>query len=126
MGGEQDNDIAVLKIDATGLQHVTLGNSSQLVVGESVYAIGNPLGELTYTLTDGIVSALDRLITTGSGNDSTTMNMLQTNCAINPATPAVPCSTATGRSSASPPPNTAPPAPAPMWRAWLAYPHPTM
>ena len=57
MGGEQDNDIAVLKIDATGLQPVTLGDSSQLVVGESVYAIGNPLGELTYTLTDGIVSA---------------------------------------------------------------------
>lgn len=89
VGGEQDNDIAVLKIDATGLQHVTLGDSSQLVVGESVYAIGNPLGELTYTLTDGIVSALDRLITTSSqdanGNTvSTTLNVLQTNCAINP------------------------------------------
>lgn len=89
VGGEQDNDIAVLKIDATGLQAVTLGDSSQLVVGESVYAIGNPLGELTYTLTDGIVSALDRLITTSStdanGNTvSTTLNVLQTNCAINP------------------------------------------
>ena len=89
VGGEQDNDIAVLKIDATGLQPVTLGDSSQLVVGESVYAIGNPLGELTYTLTDGIVSALDRLITTSSqdanGNTvSTTLNVLQTNCAINP------------------------------------------
>ena len=47
-------------------------------------AIVNPLGELTYSLTDGLISALDRLITTGSGNDSTTMNMLQTNCAINP------------------------------------------
>ena len=89
VGGEQDNDIAVLKIDATGLQAVTRGDSSQLVVGESVYAIGNPLGELTYTLTDGIVSALDRLITTSStdanGNTvSTTLNVLQTNCAINP------------------------------------------
>ena len=89
VGGEQDNDIAVLKIDATGLQPVTLGDSSQLVVGESVYAIGNPLGELTYTLTDGIVSALDRLITTSSqdanGNTvSTTLNVMQTNCAINP------------------------------------------
>jgi len=89
VGGEQDNDIAVLKIDATGLQHVTLGDSSQLVVGESVYAIGNPLGELTYTLTDGIVSALDRLITTSSQDAngktvSTTLNVLQTNCAINP------------------------------------------
>ena len=89
VGGEQDNDIAVLKIDATGLQPVTLGDSSQLVVGESVYAIGNPLGELTFTLTDGLVSALDRLITTSStdanGNAaSTTLNVLQTNCAINP------------------------------------------
>lgn len=89
VGGEQDNDIAVLKIDATGLQPVTLGDSSQLVVGETVYAIGNPLGELTYTLTDGIVSALDRLITTSSqdanGNTvSTTLNVLQTNCAMNP------------------------------------------
>ena len=89
VGGEQDNDIAVIKIDATGLQPVTLGDSSQLVVGESVYAIGNPLGELTFTLTDGLVSALDRLITTSStdanGNAvSTTLNVLQTNCAINP------------------------------------------
>jgi serine protease Do len=89
VGGEQDNDVAVLKIEATGLQIVTLGDSSQLAVGQTVMAIGNPLGELTYTLTDGIVSALDRLITTSStdssGNTvSTTLNMLQTNCAINP------------------------------------------
>ncbi|RHR10556.1 PDZ domain-containing protein [Pseudoflavonifractor sp. AF19-9AC] len=89
VGGEQDNDVAIIKIDATGLQPVTLGNSDQLVVGETVYAIGNPLGELTYSLTDGIVSALDRLITTSStdsnGNTvSTTLNVLQTNCAINP------------------------------------------
>ena len=54
VGGEQDNDVAILKIDATGLQAVTLGDSDQLVVGETVYAIGNPLGELTYPLTDGI------------------------------------------------------------------------
>ncbi len=66
VGGEQDNDVAIIKIDATGLQPVTLGDSDQLVVGETVYAIGNPLGELTYSLTDGIVSALDRLITTSS------------------------------------------------------------
>ena len=89
VGGEQDNDVAIIKIDATGLQAVTLGDSDQLVVGETVYAIGNPLGELTYSLTDGIVSALDRLITTSStdsnGNTvSTTLNVLQTNCAINP------------------------------------------
>lgn len=89
VGGEKDNDVAVLKIEATGLTPVTMGDSSQLVVGEAVYAIGNPLGELTYSLTDGIVSALDRLITT-TGTDengrktSTTLNVLQTNCAINP------------------------------------------
>ena len=84
VGGEEDNDVAVLKIEASGLQTVTLGDSDQLKVGQAVMAIGNPLGELTYSLTDGLISALDRLITTGSGNDSTTMNMLQTNCAINP------------------------------------------
>ena len=84
VGGEKDNDVAVLKIEASGLTPVTLGDSSKLVVGESVYAIGNPLGELTYSLTDGLVSALDRLITTGENGDTTTLNVLQTNCAINP------------------------------------------
>ena len=89
VGGEKDNDVAVLKIDATGLTPVTLGDSGKLVVGQSVYAIGNPLGELTYSFTDGIVSALDRLITTSSSDAngqtvSTTLNVLQTNCAINP------------------------------------------
>jgi serine protease Do len=79
----------VLKIDATGLTPVTLGDSDQVVVGESVYTIGNPLGELTYTFTDGMVSALDRLITTSSTDSSgqttsITLNVLQTNCAINP------------------------------------------
>lgn len=90
VGGEQDNDVAVLKIEASGLTPVTLGDSDKLVVGESVYAIGNPLGELTYSFTDGMVSALDRLITTTSTNPSTgatettTLNVLQTNAAINP------------------------------------------
>ena len=81
VGGEKDNDVAVLKIEAAGLTPVTLGDSDKLVVGESVYTIGNPLGELTYSLTDGIISALDRLISTG---DNVTLNMLQTNCDINP------------------------------------------
>ena len=88
VGGEKDNDVAVLKIEATGLTPVTLGNSDELVVGEPVYAIGNPLGELTFTFTDGMVSALDRLITTTSEENGqtveTTLNVLQTNCAINP------------------------------------------
>ena len=81
IGSAKDNDVAVLKIEATGLTPVTLGDSDQLVVGEPVYAIGNPLGELTYSFTDGMVSALDRIISTGEG---ATLNMLQTNCAINP------------------------------------------
>lgn len=89
VGGERDNDVAVLKIEASGLPAVTLGDSDKLVVGESVYAIGNPLGELTYSFTDGMVSALDRLITTTSVNEkgqteTTTLNVLQTNTAINP------------------------------------------
>ena len=84
VGSEPDNDVAVLKIQAEGLKPVSVGDSDTLMVGEPVYAIGNPLGELTYTLTDGLVSALDRVITTGSGNNANSMNMLQTNCAINP------------------------------------------
>ena len=83
VGSEADNDVAVLKIEAQGLKPVVLGDSDKLVVGEAVYAIGNPLGELTYSLTDGLVSALDRVITTGSSNDAVSLNMLQTNCAIN-------------------------------------------
>ena len=83
VGSEADNDVAVLKIEAQGLKPVVLGDSDKLAVGEAVYAIGNPLGELTYSLTDGIVSALDRVITTGSGESAVSLNMLQTNCAIN-------------------------------------------
>ena len=94
VGAEKENDVAVLKIEATGLRPVVLGDSDQLVVGQTVYAIGNPLGELTYTLTDGMVSALDRLITT---DESVTMNMLQTNCAINPGNSGGPLFDASGK-----------------------------
>lgn len=80
MGTEADNDLALLKIDTTGLKPVAIGNSDELVVGEQVCAIGNPLGELTDSLTVGYVSALDREINT----DGTPINMLQTDCAINP------------------------------------------
>lgn len=72
-------DAALLKIDAAGLPTVTLGNSDNVIVGEQVCAIGNPLGELTYTLTVGYVSAKDRTVTT----DGTPLNMLQTDCTIN-------------------------------------------
>jgi len=83
VGGEKDNDVAVLKVDAKGLKPVVLGSSDDLAVGNPVYAIGNPLGELTFSFTSGVVSALDRVITTGSGADATSLNMLQTDCAIN-------------------------------------------
>lgn len=80
VGSEAENDLALLKIDAAGLTPVRLGTSSDLVVGEEVVTIGNPLGELTYTMTGGMVSALDRTITM---SDGTAINMLQTDCAIN-------------------------------------------
>lgn len=80
IGYDQSNDIAVLKIEAQGLTPVVLGDSDQLIVGETVLAIGNPLGELTFSLTAGTVSALDREVTiSGTG----TMELIQTDAAIN-------------------------------------------
>jgi len=81
VGGEKDNDVAVLKIEAAGLTPVTLGDSDKLVVGENVYAIGNPLGELTYSFTDGMVSALDRLITTTSTETNRKMSEIRSSTA---------------------------------------------
>ena len=80
IGYDESNDIAVLKIEAQGLTPVILGDSDNLNVGDSVVAIGNPLGELTFSLTSGAISALDRTITMQNG---TTMNLMQTDCAIN-------------------------------------------
>ena len=80
VGYDESNDIAVLKIDATGLTPVVLGSSDDLYVGDEVMAIGNPLGELTFSLTVGYVSALDREVTLSSG---TTMDLIQTDAAIN-------------------------------------------
>ena len=80
VGFDESHDLAVLKIDASGLQTVVLGDSDSLVVGEPVAAIGNPLGELTFSLTTGVISALDRTVTMDSG---TVMDLLQTDCAIN-------------------------------------------
>ena len=70
----------MLKIDASGLSPVVLGDSDNLNVGDSVVAIGNPLGELTFSLTSGVVSALDRQVTLSS---NVTMDLIQTDCAIN-------------------------------------------
>ena len=80
VGYDESNDLAVLKIEASGLQTVVLGSSDTLNVGDDVLAIGNPLGELTFSLTKGAVSALDREITLSSG---VTMNLIQTDAAIN-------------------------------------------
>ncbi len=80
VGFDSSNDIAVLKIDAEGLSPAVLGKSSDLSVGDQVVAIGNPLGELTFSMTQGIVSALDRDVTMSSGS---TMKLIQTDCAIN-------------------------------------------
>ena len=80
IGYDRSNDIAVLKVDAENLPPVILGDSDNLNVGDSVIAIGNPLGELTFSLTAGAVSALDREVTL-SGN--LTMDLIQTDCAIN-------------------------------------------
>ena len=80
VGGEEANDIAVIKVEATGLTPVVIGSSSDMLVGEQVTTIGNPLGELTFSETTGIISALDRTITMSDGNK---INMIQTDCAIN-------------------------------------------
>ena len=80
VGYDESNDIAVLKIDAKDLTPVTIGDSDNLNVGDAVVAIGNPLGELTFSLTSGAVSALDREVTLSS---SVTMELIQTDCAIN-------------------------------------------
>ena len=79
VGHESTNDVAVLKVEGTDLPFVKLGSSDKLAVGDMVVAIGNPLGELTSTLTVGYISAKDRIVDT----DGTVINMLQTDAAIN-------------------------------------------
>lgn len=80
IGYDEDSDVAVLKIEATDLTPVVLGDSDELSVGDEVAAIGNPLGELTFSLTTGVVSALNRAVTLST---NVTMNLIQTDCAIN-------------------------------------------
>ena len=80
VGTEQANDIAVLKIDANGLNPVSFGDSSQVMVGDTVYAVGNPLGELEFSMSTGHVSALDRVIST---EESEAINMFQIDAAVN-------------------------------------------
>ena len=80
VGGDEKQDLAILKVDAQGLIPAEFGVSSDLTVGDKVYAIGNPLGlELRSTFTDGIVSYVDRSVEV----DGVTMTLLQTNAALN-------------------------------------------
>ena len=80
IGSDEDYDIAVLKIDVTGATPVVLGDSSKVAIGESVAAVGNPLGELTFSMSEGIVSCVNRAINV----DGTPFNMIQVDCSINP------------------------------------------
>ena len=80
VGGDSISDIALLKIEASGLPAAELGESSSLVVGDRVAAIGNPLGEeFRMTMTDGIISAIERGVSYNGHN----MTLLQTNTALN-------------------------------------------
>ncbi|MBQ4556596.1 MAG: trypsin-like peptidase domain-containing protein [Clostridia bacterium] len=81
IGSDSQADIAILKVDAEkALPYAKIGDSSKLIVGEEVIAIGNPLGSLGGSVTNGIISALDRELTI----DGQKMRLLQTNAAINP------------------------------------------
>ena len=85
VGSDTADDIAVLKIDATDLTAAVIGDSDAASVGETVYADGNPGGTLSGTITEGIVSALNREITveTDSG-EAITLNVIQTSAAVSP------------------------------------------
>ncbi len=80
IGGDEQYDIAVIKVEAQGLQSVVIGDSERVNVGDDVIAIGNPLGELTFSMTSGSVSSANRAITV----ERTPFNMIQVDCAINP------------------------------------------
>ena len=84
---DPEHDLAIIRADGGDLVAATLGDSSTLEVGQTVLAIGSPLGEFTETVTRGIVSALDRTITVGDqmgGRLETLTGLIQTDAAINP------------------------------------------
>jgi putative serine protease PepD len=96
IGRDASFDLAVLKIDATGLKALQFGDSDKIAVGDAVIAIGSPLG-LSGTVTTGIISAKDRAVTTGdSSTESSFINALQTDAAINPGNSGGPLVDATG------------------------------
>lgn len=80
IGKDASLDIALIKVDAENLTAATFGDSDEIQVGDYAVVIGNPLGQLGGTVTDGIISALDRDVII----DNETMSLLQTNAAINP------------------------------------------
>ena len=85
IGSDSASDVAVLKIDAEGLTPAVVGDSNALTVGEEVMAVGNPLGNLSGTVTNGIVSALNRDVSI-QNNDGSILNLslIQTNASISP------------------------------------------
>jgi putative serine protease PepD len=96
VGRDTSYDLAVLKVDATGLTVSTLGNSDSVQVGDTAIAIGSPLG-LASTVTSGIISALNRPVTAGGSGDNSFINAIQTDAAINPGNSGGPLVDAKGR-----------------------------
>ena len=95
----KDTDLALIKIDATGLTPAVIGDDTKLQVGQSAIAIGSPLGTFTETVTKGILSATGRTITVqdeATGRPTTLTNLLQTDAAINPGNSGGPLLDATG------------------------------
>ena len=80
IGGDEDYDIAVIKVEGTNFQPVVIGKSGSVQIGETVAAVGNPLGELTFSMSQGIVSCVNRAINV----DGKPFNMIQVECSINP------------------------------------------
>jgi len=94
VGYDAETDLAVLKIEAQGLPTALFGDSSDLQVGDPAYAIGNPLGEeLRGTMTEGIVSAIDRTLSSSGGE----MTFIQTSAALNPGNSGGPLINACGQ-----------------------------
>ena len=84
VGEDTTSDVAVIKIDATGLTPATVGDSDGLKVGQSVMAVGNPLGELGGTVTGGMISALNRSVTIQGTSSTNTMSLIQMDASVSP------------------------------------------
>ena len=84
VGEDTTSDVAVIKIDATGLTPATVGDSDNLKVGQSVMAVGNPLGELGGTITGGMISALNRSVTIQGTSSTNTMSLIQMDASVSP------------------------------------------